>query len=113
MVKRKNHYFGEPQHGRDRPERGSHFSAEKRPCADAGNAHGGVRPGRGTALRRPGRAADHPDRHGIEASGRGHRPGCLYGGGAGASAPCPAEGGERDAEGHYLRPVFPRKFHRP
>ena len=32
---------------------------------------------------------------------------------AGASAPCPAEGGSGDAEGHYLRPVFPGKFHRP
>ena len=105
--KGKNHYFGEPQHGRDRPERGSHFSAEKRPCADAGDARGGVRPGRGTALRRPGRAADHPDRHGVEASGRGHRPGCLYGGGAGASAPCPAEGGSGMLKDITLGQYFP------
>ena len=103
----KNHYFGEPQHGRDRPERGSHSGAEKRPCADAGDACGGVRQGRGAALRRSGRAADHPDRYGIEASGRGHRPGCLYGGGAGASAPCPAEGGSGMLKDITLGQYFP------
>ncbi len=72
-----------------------------------GNARGGVRPGRGTALRRSGRAADHPDRYGIEASGRGHRPGCLYGGGAGASAPCPAEGGSGMLKDITLGQYFP------
>ena len=69
--------------------------------------HGGVRPGRGTALRRSGRAADHPDRYGVEASGRGHRPGCLYGGGAGASAPCPAEGGSGMLKDITLGQYFP------
>ncbi len=43
--KGKNHYSGEPQHGRDRPERGSHFGAEKRPCADAAEPRRRCSPG--------------------------------------------------------------------
>ena len=55
----------------------------------------------------PAEAADHPDRYGIEASGRGHRPGCLYGGGAGASAPCPVEGGSGMLKDITLGQYFP------